>query len=130
MKFVNDILYVPPTLASKWCTFAVKPLGGSHFALASGSINALYNFSGLVRITRCRRMVLPAMVFLLGLGASSIRLPADGRVSSIFALETERILEFRRNLAVRRRKVKAARRILNPALIDHNKQVVSGMTRP
>ena len=40
VKFVNDILYVPPTRASMWCTLAVKPFGGSHLTIASGSMNA------------------------------------------------------------------------------------------
>src|SRR6185503_9187309 len=37
VKFVNDILWVPPTLASKWCTLPVNPFGGSHLAIASAS---------------------------------------------------------------------------------------------
>ena len=40
-KLVNDILKVPPTFGSMWCTLPVKPFGGSHFALGSASRNAL-----------------------------------------------------------------------------------------
>src|SRR5262249_19599116 len=40
VKFVNDILCVPPTLASSWWTLPVKPFGGNHLAIASGSRNA------------------------------------------------------------------------------------------
>jgi hypothetical protein len=40
VKLANDILWAPPTLASIWWTFAVKPFGGSHFTMASGSRNA------------------------------------------------------------------------------------------
>ena len=40
VKLVNDILYVPPTRASIWWTLPVKPFGGSHLAMALGSMNA------------------------------------------------------------------------------------------
>lgn len=46
-KFVKDILYLPPTCISKWCTLQVKPLGGSQKAKASASVNALKTFLGL-----------------------------------------------------------------------------------
>src|SRR3954453_20274559 len=70
VKLVNDILKVPPTLASKWWTLQVKPLGGSHLAMASASRKARNTFSGLVAKTRCRRTVLPEacwdiVIFLL-----------------------------------------------------------------
>ena len=40
-KFVNDIRYPPPTRASIWWTLPVKPCGGIHLAIASGSRKAL-----------------------------------------------------------------------------------------
>jgi len=52
VKFVNDILYVPPTRTSAWCTFPVNPFGGSHFTFASASRNARYARSGGHRSTR------------------------------------------------------------------------------
>ena len=36
VKFVKDILYVPPTFASMWWTMQVKPLGGNHLAMVPG----------------------------------------------------------------------------------------------
>src|SRR5205085_3327603 len=66
VKFRNDILNVPPTFGSRWCTVQAKPPGGSHFASASASRNARYTFSGVVARTRCRRTVL-GMVSSLGL---------------------------------------------------------------
>src|SRR4030095_6194339 len=62
VKFVNDILNVPPTFASNWWTLHVKPLGGSHLAMASASRKARKTFSGLVARTRCRRTVFPGMM--------------------------------------------------------------------
>ena len=40
-KLVNDILKVPPTFGSMWCTLPLKPFSRSHFGLASASRNAL-----------------------------------------------------------------------------------------
>jgi len=40
VKLTNDILNVPPTRASIWCTLAVKPCGGNHLAIASASTKA------------------------------------------------------------------------------------------
>ena len=36
------------------CTVHKKPCGGSHAAIAKGSVNALYTFSGLAEKTRCK----------------------------------------------------------------------------
>src|SRR5215471_15781446 len=74
VKFVNDTLCVPPTLASSWWTLPVKPFGGNHLAIASGSRNARYTLSGVARSTRCRRMVFPGMAFLLSLVTSAYSL--------------------------------------------------------
>src|SRR5262249_19790018 len=74
VKFVNDILCVPPTLASSWWTLPVKPFGGNHLAIASGSRNARYTLSGAARSTRCRRMVFPGTAFLLSLVTSAYSL--------------------------------------------------------
>ena len=65
VKLVNDILNVPPTFASIWWTLHVKPLGGSHLAMASASRKARKTFPGLVARTRCRRTVLPWDMTLL-----------------------------------------------------------------
>ena len=56
-KFVKLMWYLPPTVASMCSTLAVKPCGGSHFAIASGSMKALYTRSGGALKTRCRRTV-------------------------------------------------------------------------
>src|SRR5215813_6275954 len=56
-KCVNDIRYPPPTRASISWTLPVKPCGGSHLAIASGSRNARYIRSAGARSTRWSRMV-------------------------------------------------------------------------
>jgi len=65
VKLVKDILKVPPTLASKWWTLQVKPLGGSHLAIGVRIEEGAKTFSGLVARTRCRRTVFPDMMFIL-----------------------------------------------------------------
>jgi hypothetical protein len=47
---VVDDFSIPPTSASSWWTLPVKPFGGSHLAIASGSRNA--TLSGVARSTR------------------------------------------------------------------------------
>ena len=61
VKFLNDILNVPPTLASRRSTLHVNPCGGSHLTTASGSRKARYTRSGFDLRTRWRRTVRSVM---------------------------------------------------------------------
>src|SRR3979490_601324 len=81
VKLVNDILNVPPTLASKWWTLHVKPLGGSHLAMASASRKARKTFSGLVGRKRCRRTEFRDMVAAL---PRAFSVPIESELGSIF----------------------------------------------
>src|SRR5262249_51065416 len=56
-KFVNDIPEPPPTRVSISWTLPVKPCGGSHLPIASGSRNARYTRAAGARSTRWSRMV-------------------------------------------------------------------------